>query len=357
MSLTPSAAAITDAVRRAMPPSSTPSAPPSLGRAYLASAEYRLLRTSGWLHRAGPPPMEARGTEGVLSVRELISALRLRSFADLNPFSIDPKTGVSALAQPSLLPGLVETIPTTRNQVELASELTESPVASSVDDGTALPEPALAFNPTPNLAQLKRFGAAWPVTKALLDSAGEVEAFLDERLLLSVGVGLEAGILSGNTSAMTGILNTPGVGVITKGDAAHATEYDLDAILRAVAAVHDQGWYTNPNGLAAIIHPDTLRLVREQRNSAGAYLWNAENLASVGSWSPSRFMPAGQALVGDPFAGVALYLKQPDGLSVEMSASHQDFLTRDEVMMATYMRCYCWVRRPDAFALVSGLGA
>lgn len=312
MSPSPSTAAITDAVRRAMP-STTPTGAPSLGRAYLRSAAYRELRSSGWFEHRGPPPMDGRLAEGALSARELVSALRLRTYADLNPFSIDPKT-VSFLAQPNLLAGLVQTVPTTRNNVELAAETSEAPVALSVDDGVRLPEPAIVFPGAAQLSQLKRFGAAWPITKDMLDQDGEVEALLDDRLQQFVGVGLEQGILGGTSSAMTGILNTPGLALLTKGDAQHAGEYDLDAILRAVETVQLAGYYTNPAGLAAVVHPTTLRLMRQAKDTATVrFLWDADVLADIGTWVPSRAMPLGQALVGDPFAGVGPLRQGPRG--------------------------------------------
>lgn len=75
--------------------------------------------------------------------------------------------------------------------------------------------------------------------------------------------------------------------------------------------------------------------------------------SSVDSWIISNKMPAGQALVGDFFNAIGLFIKGP--LSVGVSRNHQDFLTRGEVMITIGCRAFTWVRQPTALALVTGI--
>jgi hypothetical protein len=315
----------------------------SPGRRYIDSETYKAARArsaagGGWSGLKDPVE--------VLSQDELVAALHLRTYADLAPFDIEGVPYVGELPAASLLPAFVETIiETGKLQVEVAIETSEQPLASAVNDGTPYLEAGFNFGSTPTLEKLPRFGIAYPVTEGVLDQPGQVASLLNRRVEYGIGLGLENELLNGN-GFWTGMLASAAETV------AKGAGYRADAICNAVGVVQALGYYTRP--LQVIIHPTTRAAVYTERDTSQRPISVSEMLDDqVNAWIPSKFMPIGQALVGDVFASTSLYVR--GALEAAMSDEYMDFFTRAMIEMTLGFRCFGYVHQPNALCTVTGI--
>src|SRR5207244_3862433 len=156
----------------------------------------------------------------------------------------------------------VDVAPTTEAQVYLAPQLSQVLIPPSgfvAPVGTPLLEPAISWGQTAALQQLQRAGMGWPVTAQVLADPGPAARSRDQPVRRFCPVALEQQMLNAPAGAAprwTGILNTPGIGSVTKGDGAHSTETDFDAIHRAVTVVRNLGFYAEP--VDVVMHPTTI---------------------------------------------------------------------------------------------------
>lgn len=327
------------------------------GRRFVESEQYLSARAAGTFKESNRQfPPELAGVD-VLDTRELIQATRLRTYADLVSFEIDGVPYVGEAPKAANLAQAVETIPTEGLQVELTSENAETSFAQGVEDGTPFPEIALSFNgsegggPTaPTLQKLPRFGIAAPATLSQLDEPGVVESLINRRIAASVPLGLENEMLNGGLTVGTaGSILTqaaaPGSPVAKSG-------YRAFAIRNAVTDVQNAGWYERP--LQVVLNPATAGALFEEEDGSQRPLAILEMFDSyVDSWIVSNKMPAGQALVGDFFNAIGMFIRGP--LSVGVSRNYQDYLVRGQVMITIGCRAFSWVRQPSALCLVTGI--
>lgn len=314
------------------------------GRRYIESDIYQRARASGRLAAGLFPDGLAEPVE-ILNAAEVRAMLQLRAYSDTTMFDIQGQPDVGLLPAATNFASFAETIPVERVQVELDSELSESELATAVNDGQPLPEGALNFGTTPTLTKVPRFGVAEPVTLGLLDEPGRVQSLIESRLYDGVMLGLDNDMINGNgfwTGAVAGAGLTQAKG----------SGYRIAAILNGLAQVQNQGWYARP--LQIVTNPLTRAAVYLEQDTAGRPLGITEILDdTVNAWIPSKYMPVGQALVGDIFAGIGLFTR--GGLEVSVSGEYMDFLTRSMVEMKFEFRAYSWVRQPNALCLVTGI--
>ncbi len=311
-----------------------------------AAADGNTGRLARALQEAGPVP--------VLDNAELRQALSLRTFSNLYPFSIDGKAYAGELPGAVNVPQAVETIASEKMQVELGAETSESILATAVPTGTPLPEGQINAGATPTLQVLNRFGVALPVALGVLDNPGQMASFLNRRIELGLNLGLENDILNGNQMWTGAIASVPGGNTVAK-----SAGYNVDALTNALADVLNAGWYARPPQI--VTWPTSKAKVFLERDSSARPLGIIEVLkdwvdpASEGRQLiiPSKFMPAGQALIGDLFGAIALFVH--GDLSVEVSRVHLDFLGRSMAEMKLEFRAHSWVREPSALALVTGI--
>ena len=316
----------------------------SAGQRLIESEEYVRARAAG-AFRSNLAARDRLKSIEVLSNRELLDMLRARQSTGLLNFDIEGVPFVGELPAAANLPATVEMIPVENLQVELNSEQSENALATAVPYGTPLPEAALNFGATPTLQKLYRFGVGEPVTLGVLDEPGAVASLLNRRLRGGVNLGLENDLLNGN-AYWTGMLAGA-----TEGTAKGAT-YRADALCASIAAVQAQGWYIRPLQIA--IHPTTRAAVFTERDADGQPVFVREMLRDENvDWIVSKFMPVDQALVGDFFEAVGLFVH--GGLEVDLSRNHSDFLTRSMVEMVLEFRTFAWVRNPTALDLVTGI--
>lgn len=335
--------------------------PQLAGQRLRGHPKYRAAQDAGVFKDGLTPfPSEQLSSIEVLNTREIVEALRLRTYADLSSFDIEGTPYVGEAPKAAHLPQAVETIPTEKMIVELTNESAEGQFATGVLDGQPYTEAVMTFTgaeggvaTAPTEQKLPRFGISVPVALSELDEPGTVESLINRRISASMGLGLENEMLNGGllmgTSGTGGTLITqaaaPGSPVAKSG-------YRAVAIRGAVADVQDAGWYERP--LQVVINPITAASLFEEEDGSQRPLPVLEMFdGNVDSWIVSAAMPAGEALVGDFFNGVALFIKGP--LTVGFSRNHMDFLKRSMVMMTIGFRAFAWVRQPSALCLVTGI--
>jgi hypothetical protein len=329
------------------------------GRRFVESEQYRSARERG-AFKGGNHPMsgDLAGVE-VADTREIVRALKLRTYADLTSFDIEGVPYVGESPKAAHVPQAVETIPTEHVQIEVGTETVEGQYAAGVNDGQPYVEAAMAFAGTeggsgssPTLQKLTRFGISVPVTLGVLDDPGKVESLINRRMGYSIGLGLENEMINGGQ-----LMGTVGTSLIAQAAApgspvAKGSSYRAFAIRNAVADVQEAGWYERP--LQVVINPITAASLFEEEDNSNRPLAILEMFDSmVDAWIVSKVFPAGQALVGDFFNAVALHVKGP--LTVGISRDHQDFRTRDMVMMTLGFRAFADVREASALCQVTGI--
>ena len=315
-----------------------------IGQRFVESEAYQRARE---VFRAGQIPADMPAVQ-VLDDVELRSALRLRTFSDLTAFSIDGVPYVGEQPAVARVPSKVETIPVTKDQVELASEASETTLAAAVPSGAPLPEAAMNFGATaPSQQLLPRVGTSVPVTMGMLDEPGVVASLLDRRLTLGVGLGLENEMLNGNF-AWTGMLAAAGATPVVR----TGGTYRSFAIRNGVSEVQANGWYVRP--LQVVLHPTTYGAMFEEEDGSQRPLAILDMFDStIDAFIVSTQIAVGSALVGDLFEAVGLFMK--GGLEVAVARNHQDQFTRSMAELALEFRAFSWVRQAGALCEVTGL--
>jgi len=329
-----------------------------LGSQFVESEPYQRARESGAFREGNRPLTNGISGVDVGTTGEILRALRLRTYADLSMFDIEGSPYVGEQPTAAHVPAACEAVPVEGLQIELASETIEGQYAAGVLDGQPYPQAAMAFagaqggtGVAPTLQKLPRFGISVPVTLNMLDEPGKVASLINRRLGYSIGLGLEnemlnGGLTVGTSGSLIAQAAAPGSPV------AKGASYRAFAIRGAVEAVQGAGWYERP--LQVVIHPTTYGTLFEEEDGSQRPLAILEMFDStVDSWIVSNKMPAGEALVGDFFAAVALHVRGP--LEIGISRQFQDFLARSMAMMTVGFRAFADVREPSALCLVTGI--
>jgi len=332
----------------------TPTLNVNAGRKFTRSNAYKRARQDGVFQSGDPESaMDLSGIE-VLNARELRAALGLRAYTDLSDFDIQGVPFVGELPSVAHLPQVVETVPIENLIVELDSESSEFQLATAVEDGQTLPEADFQFGTSPTIQKLPRYGISVPITLGMLDEPGRVESLINRRLQLGVGRGLETDMIAGNNwgfggpagNVSGGLLANAGTGPFSK------SGYRANSVRNAVAEVQEAGFYERCHQV--VMHPVTLATLFEEEDGSQRPLPVMEMFDGVvDQWIVSNRMPPGQALVGDFFAAIALFVK--GGLTVEVSRNHLDFVKRSMCELKLEYRAFAWLRQPEAVALVTGL--
>lgn len=251
-----------------------------------------------------------------------------------------------------------------------AAETAEA-IATAGTSGTK-PESGLAF--VVRSTTVKTIAHFVPATKRALADAGQMRTLIDGALRLGLDLRLDSQMASGDAVGenLRGIYNTPGIGSVTKVDAAagntNVPENKLDAIHRAITVVRLA--FHEPS--AAAMHPNDwqdLRLARDgdaavanTGTTAGSYAKGAYLLGKPIDAAPDQVwgvpvvtgaqFTENRALVGD-FAQAVLWLRE--GTQILASDSHLDFFVRNLVAVLAEMRAAFGVLAPGAFCTVAGL--
>ncbi|MCU4184020.1 phage major capsid protein [Acidiferrimicrobium sp. IK] len=327
---------------------------------YLQSDTYQALLRSGSL-KSGNAHIMSDPVE-VLDRSELMSDLRQRTTVSVGDAGavvpIDQQVWPPIeipVRQPRLL-DMISMTTTDSDMVNFVQQTVRSDVATPVPYGTPAPEADYEF--ALRQASVKRMPQFIPATKDVLADQGQLQGLLQDQLMMGVRLGIEAQFLAGTGSGFTdqtfqGIVNTSGIGVVTYQDAGHASEYELDAIHRAITTIR-LTLFADPTAIG--IHPTSYEAVVLRKDSYGRYLYPVgTETNTIWGLQPviSPVFTVGQPVVGDYKTGARMWLRE--GLSVTASTEHLDFFTRGMVAILAELRAAFAVVQPRAFCLVNNL--
>lgn len=225
--------------------------------------------------------------------------------------------------------------------------------AAEIAEGAAKPEAQLDLELlTENVQSIPH----WiPASRQVLADAGQLEAYINDRLRYGVEYKEEIQLLYGTGTApqIQGIMTEAGVleylwssGIVTPVDT------KIDAIRRAMTLSHRLEHI--PSGV--VVNPLDWQDVELAKRSDGAYIW-----ISVTTGGEQRFfllpvvvtnaITAGEALVG-AFATASTLWDRED-VNVRVSDSHSDFFVKNMVAILAEERVCQTIHRPDAFTKVT----
>ena len=274
----------------------------------------------------------------------------------------------TALRNPNSVIDLFSVIPTDTYQYKYLEETTFTNNSAEVAEAGAFGESAIAF--TENTENIRKFGVSIPVTEELLSDVASVNGYLDSRLKTMLQLRLDSELINGDGSApnIRGILNKSGIN--TFDFSAYAgnlgrigqlyqaiTEIRKDAFMEADAILmHPSDWndvvttvtsdFAGTSG-AGYAGKDPLFVGAGMfGNGVNPSIWGVKVV-------PTTAITAGTVLVGTFGGGLASHIITREGMEVAMSDSHDDFFTKDKVMMKASMRLGFAIYRATAFCSIT----
>jgi len=239
---------------------------------------------------------------------------------------------------------------TDQSAIVYMEETTFTNAAAPTAEGGAYPESALAY--TERSETVRKISTFLPVTDEQMEDVAQVQALIDNRLLLMLRLAEEDQLLTGNGTApnLTGFLSKPGVQAQAVG-----SDPVPDAIYKAMTLVR-AGGFAEPTAL--VIHPNGWQDIRLMRTTDGLYIWgNPSERGPESVWGlPSVIttaMPEDTALLGDFALYAELFRKR--GVTIKVSDSHADFFINGKQAIRADERVALAIYRASAFCKVTGV--
>jgi len=268
----------------------------------------------------------------------------------------------TALRNPNSVIDLFSVIPTDQYQYKYLEETTFTNNAGEVAEANAFGESALAF--TEQTENIRKFGVSIPVTEELLADVATVNGYLDSRLRTMLQLRLDSQLLNGNGTApnIRGILNKSGINTFDYSSYSGNLKR-IGQIYQAITEIRKDA-FLEPD--AILMHPSDWNDVVTEVNAVttsgalnplfvGAGMFNGAPTSSM--WGvkvvPTTAIASGTALVGVFGGGLASHIISRAGMEVAMSDSHDDFFTKDKVMMKASMRLGFAIYRATAFCSIT----
>jgi len=274
----------------------------------------------------------------------------------------------TALRNPNSVIDLFSVIPTDTYQYKYLEETTFTNNSAEVAEAGAFGESAIAF--TENTENIRKFGVSIPVTEELLSDVASVNGYLDSRLKTMLQLRLDSELINGDGSApnIRGILNKSGINTFDFSSYAGnlgrigqlyqaITEIRKDAFMEADAILmHPSDW----NDVVTTVTSDfagtsSAGYAGKDPLFVGAGMFG--NGVNPSIWGvkvvPTTAITAGTVLVGTFGGGLASHIITREGMEVAMSDSHDDFFTKDKVMMKASMRLGFAIYRATAFCSIT----
>ena len=273
----------------------------------------------------------------------------------------------TALRNPNSVIDLFSVIPTDTYQYKYLEETTFTNNAQEVAEAGAFGESALAF--TERTENIRKFGVSIPVTEELLADVASVNGYLDSRLRTMLELRLSDVLIGGSGVApiITGVLNKSGINTFDY--SAYAGNLArIGQIYQAITEIRKDA-FMEPD--AILMHPsdwnDIVTQVNSTAGTSGAGFTEVSptfvgagmfgNSVTPQIWGvrvvPTTAISAGTVLVGVFGGGLASHIVTREGMEVAMSDSHDDFFTKDKVMMKASMRFVFAIYRATAFCSIT----
>ena len=245
---------------------------------------------------------------------------------------------------------LIPQTTTDQSAIVYMEETTFTNAAAPTAEGGAYPESALAY--TERSETVRKISTFIPVTDEQIEDAPQVQALINNRLLLMLQLAEEDQLLNGDGVApnLTGFLNKAGVQAQAVG-----SDPVPDAIYKAMTLVRSGG-FAEPTAL--VIHPNDWQNIRLMRTTDGLYIWgNPSERGPESVWGlPAVITTAiteNTALLGDFALYAELFRKR--GVTIKVSDSHADFFTNGKQAIRADERIALVIYRAGAFCKVTGV--
>jgi HK97 family phage major capsid protein len=325
----------------------------SIGEQFLASDEFKSLQGG----RNGvnmPAPFEAKS----LHTKDLYSGL---PSGTPSAFGAVERDGIVPIAQRrSRVRDLFPARTTNAAVIEYFRQTGFTNAASVVPEYSSSafgqkPQSSMTF--TGEQAPVRTIAHWEAAHRNVLADEPQLRSIIDNELLYGLRLTEDNQILSGAGTGedLTGILNTSGVQTYSwsAGATTPVADTKADALRRAATLAYLA--YYEPTGI--IVHPSDWEDIELTKNSQGTYLL----AMSVAGGAESRVWripvidtPAiaeGTALVGAFGTGAQLYDRE--AANIRISENHEDFFTRNAIVVLAEERLALAVKRPESFVKVT----
>jgi HK97 family phage major capsid protein len=190
--------------------------------------------------------------------------------------------------------------------------------------------------------------AGWiPISRQVLDDAPALQSYIDGRLLWAVNAVAEAQVLNGSGvgGEILGLMDTPGIQTLGPPT---GTDTNLDQIRRAIAMVRVNEYIAT----GIILHPLDYCEIELLKDGDLRYIWvNVNDNGVMRLWrlpvAESTIMNEGEYLLGAFGIGAKVWERQ--NATIRISESHEDYFTRNTIVVLGEIRLGLAVYRPSAF--------
>lgn len=280
----------------------------------------------------------------------------------------------SAIAQPTVVPGIMEKLAwptrvidlfaggtTDSNTVRYIEELANTNAAAGVSEGSAKPESAITFDQKDTT--VGKIATFLPVSDEMLEDVAQMESFLNIRLASFVKRKEDNELLNGTGApSVLGLLGS-GSGIQTGSALSLDMDTVIDSIFQAMTLVQT-GSFLEADGI--IMHPTdwaAIRLLKDANKQyygggpfTGAY--GVGGIAGPNLWGlpivVTTAIAVGTILVGKFGGGEAAQIFRRRGLTVEASNGYNDFFQRNLTAFRAEERLALVLYRPTAFYAITG---
>lgn len=236
------------------------------------------------------------------------------------------------------------------NSIEYVEETVFTNAAAPVAETAARPQSNLTFE-LKNTG-VKNIGHWIPVSKNILADAGQLQGYIDNRLVQGLGLSEEAQLLYGdNTGAnLQGIMTHAGIqNYAWSGGQVGDTK--IDAIRRAITLARIAEYPVN----GIVLHPTDWEEIELQKGSDGKYIWvivtdgGAQRLWRAPVVDTTA-INVGEGLVGA--FGMGAMLWDREDAMVRVAEQHADFFVKGMVAMLAEERVALTMFRPQSFVAI-----
>lgn len=339
--------------------SEEPSAPQTVGEAFVNSDAYKGYTADG-----------VKGVDSTVKFSPKQYGEKATLGAGLTasfPPEVLRQPGIleTALRDPDAVIGLFDQIETSQNSFAYMEETTFTNAAAEQSEEATTAEAELDF--TEQTAPIRKVGVFLPVTEELLADVNGIQGYVNSRLGTMMKLRLDNQLLSGDGTA-------PNIeGVLTKGSI-NSFDYALPyagelgkigQIYQAITEIRKDA-FVEPD--AIVMHPsdwyDIVTSVTEVDTSgsknplfvvAGGFgadaaprIWGLPVVASTA-------ISAGTVLVGKFGGGEAAHVVMRQGLDLAVSDSHSDFFLKGKLAIRATMRLGLVVYRQEAFCKITNM--
>lgn len=314
----------------------------SLGQLFSESAEYKSA--------VGMSSPAAQFHVPGVTLRDLEAKTVMTTTAGFAPFSVRGPRLVDLAVRRPVVADLIPQDNINQAAVIWMEETTFTNNAAAVAENAQKPESALAY--TQRTTPVEVVAHLLPITRQQLDDVPQLQALIDNRLVMMLLLAEENALLngSGTSPQILGFYNKPSILTQAKG-----ADPVPDAILKAFTQIRTTG-FAEPSGV--VMHPNDWQDIRLLTTTTGDYIWGSPSLAGPETiWGKPVIQTTAAtqntALTGD--FQLYSHISRRMGVVVEMATEHSTDFAFNRVTLRAEERLSLEIYRASAFALVTGI--